>query len=122
MFSTKAVLMAAALAMTAVVGTVPASADPYGRHLNRVENRLEHRDARIHNRITHVDRRIVRHNRRHVDRARVDYILRARHYRMVGSPYYLGPRYVVRTHDRFGRGVLVQINPWTGAFMGVIRM
>lgn len=119
MFSTKAVLAAAALAMVGLMGTVPASADPYGRHPNRVENRLEHRDARIHNRIMRHDRAQVR---RHVDRARVDYILRARHYRMMGSPYYLGPRYVVRTHDRFGRSVLVRIDPWTGAFMGVIRM
>jgi hypothetical protein len=40
---------------------------------------------------------------------------------MIGDPYFLGGRYVVRTHDRFGRMILVRVDPWTGAYLGVVR-
>ena len=124
MFNTKTALAAAALAVITAAGTISASADPYDRHLNRVENRLERRDARIDHRIDRIDRRIDRHDmhRRYVDHARVNRILWSNHYRMIGEPYFLHGRYVVRTHDRFGRIVLVRIDPWTGAFMGVVRL
>jgi hypothetical protein len=124
MFNMKTALAAAALAAITAAGTVSASADPVDRHLNRVEHRLERRDARIDRRIDRIDHRIARHDmhRHHVERARVNRILLANHYRMIGEPYFLGGRYVVRTHDRFGRVVLVRIDPWTGAFMGVVRL
>jgi hypothetical protein len=126
MFNTKTALAAVALAVVTAAGTFCASADTYGRHLNRVENRLERRDARIEHRLDRVDHRIARHDRmvhrRHVDHMRVRSILTANHYRMIGTPYFMGSRYVVRTYDRFGHVMLVRIDPWTGAFMGVIRM
>ncbi|HEU4548818.1 MAG TPA: hypothetical protein VFS01_03920 [Rhizomicrobium sp.] len=124
MFNMKTALAAAALAAITAAGTVSASADPVDRHLNRVEHRLERRDARIDRRIDRIDHRIARHDmhRHYVERARVNRILLANHYRMIGEPYFLGGRYVVRTHDRFGRVVLVRIDPWTGAFMGVVRL
>lgn len=125
MFNIKTAFAAAAMtAITAaitVAGTVSASADPYGRHLNRVEHRLERRDARIDHRIDRIDRRIDRHERRMIDHARVHRVLWTHHYQMIGQPYYLGSRYVVRGYDRFGRVALVRIDPWTGAFMGTIR-
>lgn len=126
MFNTKTALAAAALAAITAAGTITAGADPYDRHLNRVEHRLERRDARIDHRIDRIDRHIDRHemamHRRHVDRMVVKRMLTANHYRMIGEPYFLGGRYVVRTYDRFGHVVLVRIDPWTGAFMGVVRL
>lgn len=48
--------------------------------------------------------------------------LRAHHYnRWQGDPYWFHGRYVVRTYDRFGRVVFVELNPYTGGFMGEIR-
>lgn len=48
--------------------------------------------------------------------------LRAHHYyRWDGEPYWFQGRYVIRTYDRFGRAVFVEMNPYTGGFVGVIR-
>ena len=112
MVSTKTVFAAAALAVITAAGTVGASAAPVDRHAARVDHRIDRHAARIDHRI---------HHRRYVDRARLNRVLLARHYRVIGDPYFLGDRYVVRTHDRFGRVVLVRIDPWTGAFRGVVR-
>lgn len=130
MFNTKTALAAAALAAITAAGTIGASADPMTRHDARVEHRLDRHDARVeHRMIRHdarVDHRIARHDahvmhRHYVERTRVHSILMANHYRMIGDPYFLHGRYVVRTYDRFGHVVLVRIDPWTGAFMGVTR-
>ena len=43
--------------------------------------------------------------------------LRFHRYRMIGDPYFVHGRYVVRTHDRFGRIVFVQVDPYSGAFL-----
>lgn len=42
-------------------------------------------------------------------------------YRWDGEPYWFQGRYVIRTYDRFGRVVFVELNPYTGGFIGVIR-
>ncbi len=61
-------------------------------------------------------------NRRFVGRDHIFMELRRRHYtRFVGDPYWFQGRYVVRAYDRFGRVVFVEVNPYTGAFIGVIR-
>jgi hypothetical protein len=39
---------------------------------------------------------------------------------MIGDPYFFHDRYVVRSHDRFGRSVLVQVDPYSGAFIRVL--
>ncbi len=57
-----------------------------------------------------------------VARLRVMETLRLHHYVGMGEPYFLHGRYVVRSHDRLGRIVLVQIDPWTGRFIGVVRI
>jgi len=48
--------------------------------------------------------------------------LRANHYyRWDGEPYWFHGRYVIRTYDRFGRPIIVEMNPYTGGFVGVVR-
>jgi Ni/Co efflux regulator RcnB len=74
--------------------------------------------------------RIVEHDRywrpefragRYVERDRVLVELRRHNYvRFIGDPYFFHGRYVVRTYNRFNREVFVEINPYTGAFMGEI--
>ena len=66
---------------------------------------------------------IVRHEgRRPVERTRVFETLRLHHYVGLGDPYFFHGRYVVRSHDRMGRLVLVELDPWTGRFIGVVRI
>jgi hypothetical protein len=69
---------------------------------------------------THV---AMRHEtRRPVERTRVFETLRLHHYVGLGDPYFFHGRYVVRSHDRMGRLVLVELDPWTGRFIGVTRI
>ncbi|MEI9887057.1 MAG: hypothetical protein WDN08_11260 [Rhizomicrobium sp.] len=65
----------------------------------------------------------ARHDvRRVVDHRIVFRALQARHLRYVGNPYFYRDRYVVRSFDRFGRVAFVQINPYTGAVIGFVRL
>lgn len=60
--------------------------------------------------------------RRYVGRDRVFLELRRRHYtRFVGDPYWYQGRYVVRAYDRSGSVVMVEVDPYTAGFLGVIR-
>ncbi len=101
MFNAKHLLAAASLAAISVAGIGTASADPWdhGRHDRAFER---------HERFEH---------RAFVDRVRVFDTLRFHHYRMIGDPAFVHGRYVVRTYDRFGRIVFVQVDPYSGAFM-----
>ncbi len=65
---------------------------------------------------------IMRHDMRRpiVVRERVFDTLRFHRFRGLGEPYFFHGRYVVRSFDRFGRVVLVQVDPYTGALLGVI--
>jgi hypothetical protein len=67
---------------------------------------------------------VVRHevHRHVVERVRIADTLRLRHYRMVGDPYFVRGHYVVRSFNRFGRTVFVEVNPFTGAFIGEFRI
>ena len=48
--------------------------------------------------------------------------LRAHHfYRWAGDPYWFHGRYVVRSYDRFGNVVFVEVDPYTGGFIGIVR-
>lgn len=59
---------------------------------------------------------------RYVERDRFYGELRRHHYyRWSGAPYWYHGRYVIRTYDRWGRVVFVEMNPYTGGFMGEIR-
>ena len=60
--------------------------------------------------------------RNYIARDRVFVTLRGHGYnRFVGNPYFYHGRYVVRSYNRFGNVVFVEINPYTGGFIGEIR-
>ena len=104
MFNTKTLIAAASLAVLTAAGLGSASAAPW-------DNRGERHDWRGHERMEH---------RAFVDRVRIGETLRFHHYRVMGDPYFFHDRYVVRVHDRFGRPVLVQVDPYSGAFIRVL--
>ncbi|MDB5734453.1 MAG: hypothetical protein JWN16_1090 [Alphaproteobacteria bacterium] len=114
MYNTKTLLAAASLAVLAAMGT--ANAAPWeDRHDVRQELRHDRQDLRH-------DRRELRHDMRvehrgYVNRIRIAEGLRFHRYRLIGDPYFVHGRYVVRTHDRFGRTVFVQVDPYSGAFI-----
>ena len=59
--------------------------------------------------------------RHYVDRDRIFFSLRRHHYdRFLGEPMWYHGRYVVRTYDRRGELIFVEIDPYTGDFLGVI--
>jgi hypothetical protein len=105
MFSTKTLLAAASLAVLTAVGLGSASAAPW-----------DHRGYDRHDRF---DRHHSRYDRHHgyVSRMHIHRALRPYRFTVVSDPFFLRGRYVVRTHDRFGRTMLVQIDPWSGAFI-----
>jgi hypothetical protein len=97
----KTFLMAAATAATlAVAGASAADAAPFHgyRHVPVVERRVI------------VDHRVV------FDTLRVHRI------RYAGEPYFVRGHYVVKSFDRFGRTTFVEVNPYTGAFIGFVRL
>jgi hypothetical protein len=120
MFSTKKILAAASLVVIAAAGLGSASAAPWDRHENRAEHRIERHDNRMDHRDARFERRID--HRAYVNRLRVSDTLRFHHYRVIGEPYFVHDRYVVRTHDRFGRLVFVQVDPYSGAFVREVRL
>ncbi len=97
MFNTKVILAAASLAVLSAAGITGAAAAPW-------EVRHDRHDVRLDRRAT-------------VDRIRIADALRLHRYRVMGDPYFVHGRYVVRTHDRFGRVVFVQVDPHSGAFV-----
>ena len=110
----KLLLTAAAAAILTATGAGMAQARPYHG---------PHPVAAMHHGY------VVRHDRYwrtgyhgYIGRDVVFRSLRAHHYvRFVGDPYWYHDRYVVRSYDRFGRVVFVEVNPYTGGFLGVIR-
>ena len=97
-------LAATALAALTVLGLGTASAAPF-----------EHRGPVVRHEVREF-------HRPYVTRTRVFETLRLHHYAGLGDPYFFHGRYVVRSHDRFGRTVLVELDPWTGRFLGVVRI
>ncbi len=107
-FTNKTLLAAASLAVMTAGGTLAASAAPWDHH-DRFHDRFDHR------------RPVIEH-RHYVERVRIVDTLRVHHYRVIGDPYFVRGHYVVRTHDRLGRLVFVQVDPFTGAFLGEIAL
>ena len=125
----KKILAAAApAAVLSVVGAASASADDsYGRDSGRYDNDNDHyRDTRgDRDDYGHRgwDHRHWRHERlRFADRDTIFRSLRYHHIRYVGEPYFVRGHYVVRSYDRFGRVAFIEINPYTGGVIGVIRL
>ena len=115
MLNSKILLTAAALAVTSLAGS--ANAAPFDNHMG------DHRDN--HRPVAHQEFRHEFHRDFHrpmVERVRIYDALRFHHYRSVGAPYFVGSHYVVRTINRFGRPVVVEVNPYTGAFIGEFRI
>jgi hypothetical protein len=102
MYNTKTILAAASLAVLSAAGIGGASAAPWDHHRFYGHNRVEHRVF--------------------VDRVRLAETLRLHRYEVIGAPYFVHDRYVVRTHDRFGRLVFVQVDPYSGAFVREVRL
>ncbi|MGA7675156.1 MAG: hypothetical protein WCA78_08935 [Rhizomicrobium sp.] len=123
----KLLLTAAAAAVLSATGTGLALADPYDH------GGPGHHDSDRHDDRHDGDRRDDRggHDRywrpefrghSYVDRDRVFVELRHHHYnRFVGDPYWFQGHYVVRSYDRWGHIVFVEVNPYTGGFVGEIR-
>ena len=65
--------------------------------------------------------RVERFDRRFVEHRVVFDTLRMHRIRYVGNPYFMRGHYVVRSYDRFGRVVFVEVNPYTGRYIGFIR-
>ncbi len=116
MHSIKTLLTAASLAVLTAAGIGSASAQPWDARHDRQDVRRDMRDL-------HHDREELRRDthggwhRPYVERMRIVDSLRFHNYRVIGEPYFVHGRYVVRTHDRFGRVVFVQVDPWSGAFI-----
>ncbi len=55
-------------------------------------------------------------------RDRLFSVLRQHSYnRWDGDPYWFQGHFVIKTFDRFGSPVIVELNPYTGDFIGIIR-
>ena len=96
MSSMKTFLAAASLAVLSAAGLGSAAAQPWDRYED--------------------------HHRAYVDRMRIAETLRFHRLRMIGDPTFVHGRYVVRTHDRFGRIIFVQVDPYSGAFVREVRL
>lgn len=108
----KTLLAIATLAALTATGLGAASAQP--RHVAR--------DIRVERHVT-VERDFRGPAmRRTVDRADVYRTLRMHRFVGISQPFFMRGQYVVRSQDRFGRIVLVRIDPWSGRFLGVIRI
>jgi hypothetical protein len=124
MMNIKKILTAAAAAtVLSVAGASAASADSWNDHGGYNDNRgydNADRDRYGHdNRYGHRD---WREHRRFADRRIVFETLRQHHIRYSGEPYFVRGHYVVRSFDRFGRVSFIEINPYTGGLIGVIRL
>ena len=110
MLNGKILLTAAALAMSSLAGSANAAPwDQPGDH------RFYHRP---------LAREEFRHDFRGpiMERVHIYDTLRFHHYRWIGAPYFVGGHYVVRTINPFGRTVLIEVNPYNGAFIGEFRI
>ena len=119
MFNTKTLLAAASLAVLTAIAA-PASAAPWEVRQDRQELRHDRMELRHDRRELRHDMRMER--RAYVDRIRIADGLRFHRYRVIGDPYFVHGRYVVRTHDRFGRIVFVQVDPYSGKFIREVRL
>ena len=114
----KLLLAVSAAAVLCATGASMASADPYDHHDNGHYDMGRHDDRRggDHDRYWRPEYRGG-----YVDRDRVFLELRNNHYgHFVGDPYWYNGRYVVKSY-RHGHVVLLEVNPYTGGFIGVLR-
>ena len=96
MYNIKTLLAAATMAVALAAGVSGANAAPWDRHMPM--------------------------HRNFVVRERVIEVLRGHHYRLAADPVFIRGHYVVKSFDRFGRPVMVEIDPYSGAFIGEFRI
>jgi len=116
-----------ALLLTAVAATLLTASGAQARDRDR-DGRPDHSWAERHDHDGYMDRgrghdRYWREGyRSYAGRDVFFRSLRAHHYmRWAGDPYWFHGRYVIRTYDRFGNIVFVELNPYTGDVIGVVR-
>jgi hypothetical protein len=103
----KILTAAAAATVLSLAGLSAANAEPFHGDRGHGYHEMRRDDMRA---------------RRVVDRRVVFDALRMRHIRFAGDPYFVRGHYVVRSFDRFGRATFVEVNPYTGAFIGFVRL
>jgi hypothetical protein len=108
MYNIKTLVAAASVAVAMAAGVSGANAAPW--------------DQRDHRPVMRHDAFAVPEHRPIVMRERVFDTLRFHHYRGVAAPVFMHGHYVVKSFNRFGRVVYVEVNPYTGAFIGEIRI
>ena len=106
MRTTKTLLTAATLAVLTAAGIGAASAAPWDRYPAPIVRHELRFDAHRH----------------FVSREQIRATLRFHHYRGLGEPTFVRGHYVVRVVGRYGRPLLVEINPYTGALLGEFRI
>ena len=104
MYNIKTLLAAASMAVAMAAGASSADAAPWDRHIDR-----------------HIDRHATMH-RDFVRHDRVVEVLRSHHYRFAANPVFIRGHYVVKSFNRFGQPVFVEIDPYTGVFRGEFRV
>ena len=106
MVNIKTLLTAASMAVAMAAGASSADAAPWDRHMQ--DRHMTDRHAPMH--------------RSYVARQRVVEVLRTHRYHVIANPVFLRGHYVVKSFNRFGRVVFVEINPYTGTFLGEFRV
>jgi len=131
----------AAAAVLSVAGVSVAAADnaygdngynqdnpSYGRDYRHDDSSRDNGDYRDNNRDNSWSHNRDRHSgwshdhRRFSDRDTIFRSLRYHRIHYVGEPYFVRGHYVVRSFDRFGRASFIEINPYTGDVIVVIRL
>ncbi len=122
MHTMKMLFAAASLMALSAMDVGTSNAAPIHHEMGRHEMGRHETEGRAIARHEIVRRDFGRHDfgRPVVMRERVFDTLRFHRFRGLSDPYFLNGRYVVRSFDRFGRVVLVEVDPYTGAFIGVI--
>ncbi len=122
----KILTAAATVAVLSLAGAASASADTWnGAAGDRYDN-YRYQDSRGDRDDAYGwsrHHRHWRHEHRHfADRDAIFRSLRFHHIRYFGEPYFVRGHYVVRSYDHFGRVSFIEINPYTGGVIGVIRL
>jgi len=132
----KILLAAAAAAALTTSGAALAAPSHYDGRVQVADARWDgnhrdfrdHRGHRDHDRWNRHDRKWNKHDRgrhyghykyrRHVSHDHIYNVLRSRHFHRFGVPQYHRGHYGVHAYDRYGRLVFVNVNPYTGSYLG----
>ena len=116
------------LLLTAAAAAILSTTGAVARDFDR-DHRPDRSTAERHDHDGYMDRGVRGHDRYWRDGyrgyAHRDSMFRSlrehRYSRFVGDPYWYHGRYVIRTYDRRGRIVIVEVNPYTGGYIGEFR-